>query len=366
MLPVVSPWAMVILGDEEEIWYRKRDLRGCFHAFRTPSAWRPYTVLGKQVNVNMDSGLPPRWVWISMRVVPMGWCSAVGVELGGDDRAGGAVDSGSLDALAEAIAAAEGGRGAAALRKRLDGLHDSLAARGEDGGSGAGAPASKKRATAVAGGDAASRRTARALVSGCKEEAEVALMTCERLAVAWELKPSVVADVLVLNLGAVPASQLAGLRNALRFGLEWLAFWLAHRWCARQSARRNCRCLTLIDSAVVLSVAAKGRSSSHRLNRLWRRLRATCLAAFLYLCYVQVRSGDHPADSIDAILAQPKLHRHQCALCEARNQWLYLCGAGGGTALACGRLVCGDCIADVPGRPGVQRCKQCLRQGTNR
>ena len=53
----------------------------------------------------------------------------------------------------------------------------------------------------------------------------------------------------------------------------------------------------------------------------------------------------------------PVMHRHQCALCEARNQWLYRCEAP-----SCGLLVCAECTGDIPGRPGVQRCVRCLRQ----
>ena len=55
----------------------------------------------------------------------------------------------------------------------------------------------------------------------------------------------------------------------------------------------------------------------------------------------------------------PVMHRHQCALCEARNQWLYRCEAP-----SCGLLVCAECIGDIPGRPGVQRCVRCLRQSS--
>jgi hypothetical protein len=51
----------------------------------------------------------------------------------------------------------------------------------------------------------------------------------------------------------------------------------------------------------------------------------------------------------------PVMHRHQCALCEARNQWLFRCEAP-----SCGLLVCADCIGDLPRRPGVQRCVRCF------
>ena len=54
----------------------------------------------------------------------------------------------------------------------------------------------------------------------------------------------------------------------------------------------------------------------------------------------------------------PVMHRHQCALCEARDQWLFRCEAP-----SCNLLVCAECIGDIPGRPGVQRCVRCLRQG---
>ncbi len=53
----------------------------------------------------------------------------------------------------------------------------------------------------------------------------------------------------------------------------------------------------------------------------------------------------------------PFVRRHQCAICEAHNQWLYLCEDP-----SCLLMVCTDCIGDVPNHPGVQRCVWCLHR----
>ena len=67
-----------------------------------------------------------------------------GEELGGLGCAAEAVDRGTLDALVDAVAAAEGGRDASALRRRLDVLRDRLTPV-DDRGGGVSAPAPKKR-----------------------------------------------------------------------------------------------------------------------------------------------------------------------------------------------------------------------------
>ena len=68
------------------------------------------------------------------------------------------------------------------------------------------------------------------------------------------------------------------------------------KWRCRAKRRLGRRFCVLVDSQVTLSVAAKGRSSSFRLNRILRRLDAYVLASFSLPFYGYVSSGKNPAD----------------------------------------------------------------------
>ena len=68
------------------------------------------------------------------------------------------------------------------------------------------------------------------------------------------------------------------------------------RWLARGAGNVNRRFCVLLDSMVVLSVAAKGRSSSKRLNHILRRLNAHLLACSMFPFFGYVSSQANPAD----------------------------------------------------------------------
>ena len=68
-------------------------------------------------------------------------------------------------------------------------------------------------------------------------------------------------------------------------------------WRLRRKNFNGTRFLHLADSQVTLSVAVKGRSSSHKLNRLLRKLAAMCTAAGLYPVLAWIESHLNPADA---------------------------------------------------------------------
>ena len=68
------------------------------------------------------------------------------------------------------------------------------------------------------------------------------------------------------------------------------------KWRCRAKRRLGRRFCVLVDSQITLSVAAKGRSSSLRLNRILRRLDAYVLASFSLPFYGYFSSSRNPAD----------------------------------------------------------------------
>lgn len=80
--------------------------------------------------------------------------------------------------------------------------------------------------------------------------------------------------------------------------LEGQSLILGLRWLARQSKRHGSRVPILLDSSCLLGAAAKGRSSSHRLNvSILRRVAALTCAADIRPCYLWVPSAHNPADA---------------------------------------------------------------------
>ena len=77
--------------------------------------------------------------------------------------------------------------------------------------------------------------------------------------------------------------------------LEGEAFVLLLRWVLRSRARHCSRIVILVDSAVWLGAASKGRSSSS-LNHLLRRAAMLELAGDLMVLLVLVPSGENPSD----------------------------------------------------------------------
>ena len=78
--------------------------------------------------------------------------------------------------------------------------------------------------------------------------------------------------------------------------LELRALFILLRSLARSSGNIGMRFAVLVDSSVVLRIAAKGRSCSRRLNSTVRRLNANVLASGFYVFSGYVASDANPAD----------------------------------------------------------------------
>jgi hypothetical protein len=74
---------------------------------------------------------------------------------------------------------------------------------------------------------------------------------------------------------------------------EALLLWL--RWLLRNRANHSSRAVVLIDSAVIVGAAAKGRSSS-RLHRVLRKLAVLQLGSNLQLHVILIPPKHNPAD----------------------------------------------------------------------
>ena len=78
--------------------------------------------------------------------------------------------------------------------------------------------------------------------------------------------------------------------------LELKSLLHAVQWRARRKRFHSFRTMILCDSQAVVTVVAKGRSSSRRVNHLLRRLAAHCCALNLYLLICWVDTSQNPAD----------------------------------------------------------------------
>jgi hypothetical protein len=78
--------------------------------------------------------------------------------------------------------------------------------------------------------------------------------------------------------------------------LEMHAVLAALRWRRRLAHRMRRRVLHLVDSQVVLSALAKGRSPSRRLNYDLKKANALVLASGIVIVYGYIRSRENPAD----------------------------------------------------------------------
>ena len=79
--------------------------------------------------------------------------------------------------------------------------------------------------------------------------------------------------------------------------LELRAVFTLLRSLARSSGNIGMRFGVLVDSSVVLGIAAKGRSCSRLLNSILRRLNAHVLASGFYVFFGYVASDANPADA---------------------------------------------------------------------
>eukprot|EP00971_Amphidinium_carterae_P339353 6477107-Amphidinium_carterae.1 len=70
-MPVMAQWTQLEIDAAEGVFWSSDDVASCFYVFSLPKGWRPYMV------VNKKAWIHGAWTWISLRVVPMGWASAV-------------------------------------------------------------------------------------------------------------------------------------------------------------------------------------------------------------------------------------------------------------------------------------------------
>ena len=78
--------------------------------------------------------------------------------------------------------------------------------------------------------------------------------------------------------------------------LEMEAVYQSLRWKLQGGRLCKRRFLHLVDSQVVLGVVAKGRSSSHKLNRVVRKINLLLLGCHAYMLLGWVRSELNPSD----------------------------------------------------------------------
>ena len=71
----------------------------------------------------------------------------------------------------------------------------------------------------------------------------------------------------------------------------------ALRWRMRHFRALGTRVCFFVDSQVTVSVAAKGRSSSRKLNAILCRLNALCLATFSAPFFLYIHTSVNPADA---------------------------------------------------------------------
>ena len=125
----------------------------------------------------------------------------------------------------------------------------------------------------------------------------------------------------MLNMKKSDFLHIFSVRSRLRAHINMLegeAFVLLLRWLLRCRARHSARIVILVDSAVWLGAAAKGRSST-ALNRLLKRAAALQLAGDLLLHLVLVPSSENPSDEPSRgvrvrKLPRPKRTRTRCKL----------------------------------------------------
>ena len=82
MLSHTGQWRGIIIppGEAHSLQCNAADMKRCFYLFRLPRAWRPYSV----INASFESdelGVQgaQRNVFLTSGVIPMGWCSAMGL-----------------------------------------------------------------------------------------------------------------------------------------------------------------------------------------------------------------------------------------------------------------------------------------------
>eukprot|EP00971_Amphidinium_carterae_P021440 422923-Amphidinium_carterae.1 len=78
LLPHHSMWSSLSLPRNQVLLWSSEDLKCAFYLFSLPPSWRPYMTLSKPIPVSLV-GSAYSWVYLSVRVLPMGWLRACGI-----------------------------------------------------------------------------------------------------------------------------------------------------------------------------------------------------------------------------------------------------------------------------------------------
>ena len=69
-------WGGIVIAKGHVLLWSGDDQKGAYYVFRLPHCWRKYMVFSKPVRGSVF-GSPKEFVWLCVRVIPMGWLSAV-------------------------------------------------------------------------------------------------------------------------------------------------------------------------------------------------------------------------------------------------------------------------------------------------
>eukprot|EP00971_Amphidinium_carterae_P351395 6492090-Amphidinium_carterae.2 len=78
LLPHYSQWANISLADGQVLLWSSEDLRCAFYLFHLPEQWQPFMTISKPIPGRL-LGLEATQVYLTCRVLPMGWVSACGI-----------------------------------------------------------------------------------------------------------------------------------------------------------------------------------------------------------------------------------------------------------------------------------------------
>ena len=71
-----SHWGGIALANHHVLLWSGDDQKGAYYVFHLPDCWKKYMVIGKPIQGSLV-GSSSEWVWLYVRVIPMGWLSAV-------------------------------------------------------------------------------------------------------------------------------------------------------------------------------------------------------------------------------------------------------------------------------------------------
>jgi len=78
-LPHFGQWMGIELLDDEILTWSSEDINCAFYVFRIPPGWNPWFALGWPIPGRLLGLDTDEELYLSLSVIPMGWCSAVGI-----------------------------------------------------------------------------------------------------------------------------------------------------------------------------------------------------------------------------------------------------------------------------------------------